>query len=727
MSRGLTEVADSAEARLLEAIATSQHDRAIIVLDRAGRIVRWNCGAAALFGWDAAAAAGRSDALIFTPEDAAAGIPAILRRAARHGEIVEERIFGCKDGTRFVGSATLAAVTAAGGTVEAYVLTVRDRTAEQVATAGHAAAEERRRATEARLRLAIDAGRMAVWEYDVATDSVAPSPELNRLLGFPPDAAPSVAELRARYHRGDGRKLRTAGLAALARGERFFEAEHRVHRLDGALRWLLLRGEIVLGDDGAPRAVRGVVLDITDHKEADEERERLVRALAAEQSHLQTILKTMQSAIVVVGAGGRIVLRNAAASRLVGLGPDAPPAISGPDPLDTPLRADGTPYARDSVPGQRALVHGETVEPEEMILHRRDGETVRLLVGAAPIRDADGRITMAVCTLQDMTAQRRAEEDLRAALGAAALVIFDFDHLRGEMRPSPEMNALFGYPPDQALTLEAIRARYHPEDADQIEALARAQLGSDENHLRWEFRLLLPDGQLRWVQGLGEYIRDGHGRVVRSHGVALDITERKRAEEHLQLLVHELNHRVKNTLATVLSIADQMFRNARSLSAARAGLTSRLLALAKAHDVLTQENWEGADLADIVSAVVEAHQVEPGGRFRLSGPRIWLPPRTALSLSMALHELATNAIKYGALSNEDGVVEVNWAASGTAQRHLHLSWRERGGPPVVRPTRRGFGSRLIERGLAAELNAKVEIDYAPGGVVCTLDAALPDR
>jgi two-component sensor histidine kinase/PAS domain-containing protein len=212
----------------------------------------------------------------------------------------------------------------------------------------------------------------------------------------------------------------------------------------------------------------------------------------------------------------------------------------------------------------------------------------------------------------------------------------------------------------------------------------------------------------------------GHPRIAFT---ALDITERKRSEEQRQLLINELNHRVKNTLASVQSIALQTLRNADDSAAARDALAARLVAFAQAHDVLTRESWEGAGLHDIVAGATGPY----GGpdRFSVNGSSVWLSPSVSLSLALALHELATNAAKYGALSVEGGTVTISWQVADTLHAaRLMLRWVERGGPPVRPPTRQGFGSRLIKRSLASEIDGAATIDYAPDGVVCVIEATI---
>ena len=230
---------------------------------------------------------------------------------------------------------------------------------------------------------------------------------------------------------------------------------------------------------------------------------------------------------------------------------------------------------------------------------------------------------------------------------------------------------------------------------------------------------------MRWVAARGRGIFDEDGRCVRVIGTALDITVRKRAEEYLRLMVNELNHRVKNTLATVQGIATQTLSRDEIPIEVRETLTSRLMALARAHDVLTNEKWAGADVHEMAEAAAAPYRGAHSSPFRLSGPKMSVPPNTAIALALVFHELATNAAKYGALSVRGGEVHLTWSAEpAPAGRLLRITWREVGGPPVTPPKKSGFGTRLIRRGLAAELNAAIELDYQPGGLVCSIQAVV---
>jgi PAS domain S-box-containing protein len=240
-----------------------------------------------------------------------------------------------------------------------------------------------------------------------------------------------------------------------------------------------------------------------------------------------------------------------------------------------------------------------------------------------------------------------------------------------------------------------------------------------------EFRVNRPDGGLRWVLDRAVvFERDATGRVTKTLSAAIDIDDRKRAEERRTMLINELNHRVKNTLASVQSIARQTLRHGRSAAQMEELFTARLIAMSAAHDVLTRENWEGADLREIVDGALGPFG-QSEGRILVSGPDVRLGSRAALAIAMALHELATNAVKYGALSGEAGQVSLGWAARAAGgDARLELDWREHGGPPVRPPLTSGFGSRLLTQGLAADLTGAAELTFAPEGVACRITAPL---
>ena len=264
-----------------------------------------------------------------------------------------------------------------------------------------------------------------------------------------------------------------------------------------------------------------------------------------------------------------------------------------------------------------------------------------------------------------------------------------------------------------------------PDHEKAREAVTTALAGGSA---RFQGQTPTMKGRPRWWDVAVTPIINSDGSVDKLLSVSRDITVSKQWEERQRLLIHELNHRVKNTLATVQSIASQTLRNAETTAEAREAIEGRLFALSRVHDVLTQENWEGAHLREVVAEAVAPYRNSREDRLHLGGPDVRLPPRMALAMAMALQELATNAVKYGALSNDVGEILIQWMLDrATEPPQLRLRWQESGGPAVKAPQRRGFGTRLIERSLALDLEGDVRIAFEPGGIICTVDAPfVPD-
>jgi two-component sensor histidine kinase/GAF domain-containing protein len=323
---------------------------------------------------------------------------------------------------------------------------------------------------------------------------------------------------------------------------------------------------------------------------------------------------------------------------------------------------------------------------------------------------------------QAEAAIQRNEQRLRALLDATSDVVYRMSPNWTEMRylagrefipdmlaPSSNWLDIYIHPDDQPRVTKAINKAIHTKSAFEL-----------------EHRVRRTDGTLGWTASRAIPLFDDDGEITEWFGMATDITPRKQAEERQKILIHELNHRVKNTLATVQAMASQTFRGSNVGKDVQDAFSHRLVALAGGHDVLTQEHWERADLRDVVEKSLAPFRGLDGSRWTVEGLPFYIKPKAALAFTMALHELATNATKYGALSNEAGRIEVTWgevAASGI----LCFRWEEKGGPAVTPPERKGFGSRLIERALASDLGASAGINYAPCGIICTIEAPAARR
>jgi PAS domain S-box-containing protein len=346
------------------------------------------------------------------------------------------------------------------------------------------------------------------------------------------------------------------------------------------------------------------------------------------------------------------------------------------------------------------------------------------LLSVVPL-EGEGEDAIWVGTATDIDDLRRAEEvnaRLAAIVTASADAMMSFS-VDGRVQTwNPAAEALFGYTEEEAIGAPA--SLLVPLDCPEGPrgVFDRALAGET---VRTEGVRVAKTGERIEVAITAAPIRAGDGAVVGIKATMRDIREENAIERRQQLLINELNHRVKNTLATVQAIASQTLRSSATDQDARNAFEARLLALSKVHNVLTRQNWEAVSLSDVAAEVLAPHGGEDPARFRIDGPDVRLDPRLALPIAMALHELATNAVKYGPLSDGSGCVRIEWRLEAASEgRRLRLRWAEQGGPPVAPPTRKGFGSRLIERSLALELGGKVTIDYAPTGVVCTIEALL---
>ncbi|GJE74216.1 Blue-light-activated histidine kinase [Methylorubrum suomiense] len=397
-----------------------------------------------------------------------------------------------------------------------------------------------------------------------------------------------------------------------------------------------------------------------------------------------------------------------------------------------------------------AIARREPIEID-LLNYKKDGETFwnRLLV--SPVFDGEGALTYFFASQFDVTLEKeklarvqadrdalerevgrrtaelaRSEERLRFILKAGRLGSWTLDLADMRLTASDTCKMNLGREPHEPLAYEDLIEAIHPDDRERMQANVRVSIetGSDYDI---EYRVRLPDGGTRWLQVRGQPFHDDGGIPVSMAGVTIDVTERKRAEEQRALLAEELTHRVKNSMATVQSVAFQTLRNASSLEDAQEILVARIKSLSAAHDVLTRESWAGATLGEVVAEALHVFRDDARQRFLVNGPEVWLDARMTLAFTMAFHELATNAVKYGALSNEAGRVVVDWeVVDAAALPKLQLRWEEVGGPPVAAPSRTGFGTRLIERALATEMGGTALIEYHPRGVSFTLEAPLPE-
>ena len=311
------------------------------------------------------------------------------------------------------------------------------------------------------------------------------------------------------------------------------------------------------------------------------------------------------------------------------------------------------------------------------------------------------------------------QERLELALESARLGDYEWDMIEDVVRISPRMSEVSGLPVGEwpAEKGEFLYRGVHPDDRDRTRQFMEDSMRA-EGRFEAEYRRIREDdGRTVWMRSSGLLVCDDEGRPTRAVGVAQDIGDRRAEEDRRRALMAELDHRVKNVLAAVQALAVQTAKRTTSLDSFLSTFSGRLKSMASANELLTAARWRGAAIAHLAAA--ELGGIAPG-QTRWEGPELFLTPRAANALSLALHELATNAVKYGALSVESGRVEVRWAQ--VADGGFELFWTETGGPPVVVPTHKGFGSTLLGQVTGRELNGEVELEYRRGGVNVRLRA-----
>lgn len=310
-------------------------------------------------------------------------------------------------------------------------------------------------------------------------------------------------------------------------------------------------------------------------------------------------------------------------------------------------------------------------------------------------------------------------ERLELALQSARLGEYDWDMVRDVITISARMSDLTGLPAGEwpAAGGDFLYRGLHEEDREKTKEFIDRSMRS-EGRFEAEYRRIREDdGRTVWMRTSGLLVRDDQGRPVRTCGVVQDIGERRAEEDRRHALMAELDHRVKNVLAAVQALAVQTGKRTTSLDSFLATFAGRLKSMASANELLTAARWRGAAIAHLASA--ELGGIAPG-QTRWEGPELFLTPRAANALSLALHELATNAVKYGALSTESGRVDLRWTR--IADGGFELFWTETGGPPVSQPTHRGFGSTLLNQVTSRELNGETEVEYRRAGVSVRLRA-----
>jgi PAS domain S-box-containing protein len=337
--------------------------------------------------------------------------------------------------------------------------------------------------------------------------------------------------------------------------------------------------------------------------------------------------------------------------------------------------------------------------------------------------ELEERVAARTAELEASTARLVQSEQRRSlALAASNLGSWDWDRVHGDCLWDEGQYRIFGVEPQNfAVTPENVRALLHQDDWERVREVAEKVLTGGQAQ-ETEFRVRRPDGEVRWCIGTAAATVDKNNQVIRVSGVTADITDRKKAEERQALLAREVDHRAKNALALVQAIV-RMTR-AKSIEAYIAAVEGRIKALSRVHTVLSQSRWQGADLTGLVDEELAPYRTSDSDRIRASGPKVLLQPAAAQTLALVLHELVTNAAKYGALSSTSGQVTLEWKWNG---KSLEFGWQELGGPPTTAPSVLGFGTRIVLASIERQLGGRVNFDWHSHGLSCAFSVPHGDK
>lgn len=752
-ARGPGEGSTAGDARYRQ-IVESAVDFAILATDDEGRITHWNEAAETILGWSEGQVVGRSIATIFTSEDVESDVHLReMRLSLTLGKARDERWHMRADGTRFYATGQMTPLVDDEDRPIGFLKILRDRTGE----------EKDRRALEAsqeRLQFALDASALVgTWDWDIDGDAIHADARFAALFGVDADMAAAGVPF-ATYLRGihpDDRDRIGASVAEAVELCGPFAEEFRTIDSTGAVHLVSARGRCLEASNGRGKRFPGALVDVTTERRREARQSALLKlgdglfSLDGSRNPLAHALDILGETLAVDRAGYAEVDPAERHASIVSQWTRA-----GVEPLTG--RYDLAPFGETLVDVLRS---GQFVVDDvaEHVVTRSSARCwnalgVRSLVLVSIVEQGKVKVIFYLHSAEPrawmsddiafvreilnrswLFGQRRraeanlihAETRLRLAQEAADIGTFDYDALTGELIWDRRCRAAFGIFDDRPVTFEtAFFPGLHPEDRERIrEELERALDPSGGGAFDVVHRTIgREDAVLRWVRSSGQTVVE-NGVTVRFAGAVRDVTEEKEGEERQKLLTRELQHRVKNTLAMVNALANQTLRRAANAKEGLAAFSARLIALSHAHDILTQTSWTSAPIGAIVAESLATHQADGARRIAWSGPDVRLTAKQSLALALALHELATNAAKYGSLSNDEGKVDIAWKiVEGADHPNLRCEWRESGGPRVEAPASRGFGSRLIEQALAIEFGGRVEILYEPTGVVCVIDAPM---
>jgi PAS domain S-box-containing protein len=585
----------------------------------------------------------------------------------------------------------------------------------------HHLAQEALRQSEERFRLAAMAVEGMIFDWDVPTGRVVRSAGLEALLGFKPEEVePTSAWWRARVHPDDVAANGRPAQRAMEAGHQRFEVEYRVRHRDG--RWVNIRdtGYVVYNDEGKPCRAVGTSVDIT-HREQTEQ------ALRASEERLRLIIDSARDyAIFTLDKDGDVDSWPPGAEAVFGWSAEEMIGRNSASLFVPEDQARGVP-ARELEEARKT-----GFAPDVRWHLRRNGSRVFIEGSSRALLDDRGKLRGYLKIGQDVTQRREVEEALRESEARFRTLATSMPQLvfrsksTGERTwNSPQWEAFTGLSDMQCRGLGWLDA-IHPDDqAATMEAWTEAARSGE---YQAEYRVQrASDGQYRWHQARAVPLEEDEGAEVEWVGACADVHELKALQAQQRILLAELQHRVRNTLAVVRAIARRTAATSENVDDLAMHLDGRLNSFARTQAMVTRDPVFGVDLGYLVAEELAAYGGREGEQVTISGPQIRLKAKAAETIGLAIHELATNAVKYGALADPGGTVTVTWTiidGEGGSQSALALEWAERLARTVAAPSRRGFGTELLERTLAYELNAVASRSFAGRNVSWRLKIPL---
>jgi PAS domain S-box-containing protein len=577
-------------------------------------------------------------------------------------------------------------------------------------------AEDALRKSEERLRLAQLKTGVGIWDWDLHTGALTWTPELEAIFGLEPGSVRSYADFRDRVHPDDIDAVEIGRDAAVRRRETF-KLEFRIIRSDGQVRWILATGGAFYDEaSGKPARILGNNVDITERKRAE---------LALTERDAQLAMAG-QAALV-----GSYAYESDLERMTVSEGYAAMHGLpeGTTDTTRSQWRARVHPDERERMEEFRARAFGDKRHVYNVEYRIIRGGEIRWIESRSTISyDADGRPRRVIGINIDITKRKQTEARLSDALAAGQVVAFEWDAATGQSERSDNADRITG-----VVDGRRFLSQVHPDDRDTFRTLIRG-LSPGNPSYALTFRFIRPDGRQVWLEETAKGEFDSARRLVRIKGLTRDITERKELEDHKNTLISELDHRVKNVLATISAVASRTQETSSSMAEFVAALDGRIRSMATTHELLSYRRWQGIPLAEIVRRELAPYATAQN--TRIAGPDVVLSAEASQTLAMVIHELATNAAKFGAISTGSGRVSVRWSfrRNGRAESWLCIDWQESGGPHVVPPTRSGFGISVVRELIPYELGGTADLVHLPAGVRCKLEipahwlsASIPPR